>query len=186
MSTKKILILSIVISLMSHVVVLSLMGFIKMHGNIPREDVLTVQLREYQENIAPPTNTKEKNKPATKPAQENIDQYKGIKEETVDLGSIDAKYTPYLKKIKEKIETIWTYPKSAYKKEEEGITVIKFSINRRGALVSSGIITSSGSIFLDQGTIDVVRSAAPYEPLPPEFDLSQLNIIARFHYKLSE
>jgi TonB family protein len=186
MPTKKILLLSILISLASHMAVLALTGLINMQGKSPGEDVMTVQLKEYQEDIAQPTETKGKNKPATQPAQESDNHGKRIKEETVDLGSIDVKYTPYLKKIKEKIETIWTYPKSAYRKEEEGITVIKFSINKKGSLVSSGILTSSGSIFLDQGTIDVVRSAAPYDPLPPEFDLSQLNIVATFHYKLAE
>jgi TonB family protein len=186
MPTKKILIFSILISIASHVAALSLMGFINMQGKAPREDVLTVQLKDFQDDTAGGGEVKEKNKPAVKPVTESADQYKGIKEDTVDLGNIDGRYTPYLKKIKQKIETIWTYPQNAYKREEEGITVIKFSINRKGALISSGIVTSSGSTFLDQGTIDVVKSAAPYEPLPPEFDLSQLNVIARFYYKLAE
>jgi len=186
MSPKKILIIFVLISLASHVAVLSLMGFINMKGKSPREDILTVQLKDPPENIAEAAKTQEKNKPATRSTQESADQGKRIREETVDLESFDNKYTPYLKKIKEKIETIWTYPKIAYRKEEEGITVVKFSINQKGILIASGIVTSSGSIFLDQGTINVVKSAAPYDPLPPEYNLSQLNIIAKFYYKLTE
>jgi TonB family protein len=158
-----------------------------MQGKSIREEVLTVHIKDPPGNKAKETpKAMEENKPAPPIVKENIDSYKKIRQETVDLGSIDARYTPYLKKIKQKIETIWKYPKSAFEKEEEGITVVKFSINSSGTLVASGIVTSSGSIFLDQGTIDVVRSAAPYDPFPPEFDLSQLNIIARFQYRLTE
>jgi TonB family protein len=186
MPPKKILFLSIAISLVSHVAMLSLAGLINMQGKSLPEEVLTVQLKESPENIAKKEEPKQKPQPAAKPRKENAEQSKKILEDTVDLGDADSKYTAYLKKIKKKIETVWAYPRSAYKREEEGITVIKLSINTRGDLVASGIISSSGSLFLDQGTMNVVKHAAPYEPLPPEFNLAQLNIIARFQYKLAE
>lgn len=187
MPSKKFLILSILISLASHVVVISLTGFINMQGKGLREDVLTIHLKDPPGNIEKNPEVKEETRPTSpRVKKEDANQYKRIQEETVDLGSIDVRYTPYLKKIKEKVEKIWVYPQSAYEKEEEGITVVKFSINKNGALVASVIVTSSGSITLDQGSLDVVRSASPYDPFPAEFDLSQLNIIARFHYKLAE
>ncbi len=186
MPSKQVVILSILISLASHVVMLSLTGFINMQGKSPREDVLTIHLKELPGDMNQNHEGKEETKPAPPIVKENTGQHRSTREDTVDLGSIDARYTPYLKKIKQKIENIWKYPKSAFEKEEEGITVVKFSINRSGVIVASGIVTSSGSIFLDQGTIDVVRAAAPYDPFPPEFDLSQLNIIARFQYRLAE
>ncbi len=187
MPSKKVLILSILISLASHVVMLSLTGLINMQGKSLQEEVLTIHLKDPPVNNTDKTpKGKEEAKPVPPIVKENTNSYRNIREDTVDLGSIDARYTPYLKKIKQKIETLWQYPRSAFEKEEEGITVVKFSVNRSGALVASGIVTSSGSIFLDQGTIDVVRSAAPYDPFPPEFDLSQLNIIARFQYRLAE
>ena len=58
MPSKKILILSIIISLASHVAMLSLTGFIRMQEKSIKEDVLTVQLKEYQENIAGATEIK--------------------------------------------------------------------------------------------------------------------------------
>ena len=186
MPSKKVVILSILISLASHVAMLSLTGFINMQGKSPQEEVLTIHLKDPPGDMNQNPEGKGETKPATPIVKENTDSYRKIREDTVDLGSIDARYTPYLKKIKQKIEIIWQYPRSAFEKEEEGITVVKFSINSSGVLVASGIVTSSGSIFLDQGTIDVVKSAAPYDPFPPELDLSQLNIIARFQYRLAE
>jgi protein TonB len=105
-------------------------------------------------------------------------------EDTVDINTLDVKYTPYLKKIKKKIEDIWVYPKAAFEREEEGTAVIKFSISDSGILLASAIVTSSGSNYLDLGALDVVRSAAPYDPFPQEFNLTQLNIVARFAYTL--
>jgi TonB family protein len=186
MPSKKVLILSILISLASHVAMLSMTGFINMQGKSPREEVLTIHLKDPPGDMNQNPEEKIETKPVPPIVKENTDPYRSTREDTVDLGSIDARYTPYLKKIKQKIETIWKYPTSAFEKEEEGITVVKFSINRSGTLVASGIVTSSGSIFLDQGTIDVVIAAAPYDPFPSEFDLSQLNIIARFQYRLAE
>jgi TonB family protein len=62
--------------------------------------------------------------------------------------------------------------------------VVKFSIGESGEITANQIIESSGSDYLDEGALDVVRSAAPYDPLPSEFNISQLNVVARFQYKL--
>jgi protein TonB len=78
------------------------------------------------------------------------------------------------------------YPQAAFDREEEGIAVIRFSIGEGGDLTASRILESSGHNFLDQGALDVVRSAAPFDPLPREFNISQLNVIARFQYKLAD
>ena len=185
MTSKKILIISILISLTSHVAMLYVTGFIDFRGKARKDDVLIVTLKE-------PTANKEKiaeEEKADKPVhqvEEQVRSRRVKKEETVDLGSIDIKYTSYLKRIKKKIEAIWIYPQAAFEREEEGIAVIKFSIGEGGDITANQIIESSGSNYLDQGALDVVRTAAPYAPLPREFNISQLNIVARFQYKLVE
>ena len=185
MTSKKILIISILISLTSHVAMLCVTGFIDFRGKARKDDVLIVTLKE-------PTANKEKiaeEEKADKPVhqvEEQVRSRRVKKEETVDLGSSDNKYTSYLKRIKKKIEAIWIYPQAAFEREEEGIAVIKFSIGEGGDITSSQILESSGYNYLDQGALDVVRTAAPYAPLPREFNISQLNIVARFQYKLVE
>ena len=183
--SKKIVIISILISLTSHVLILYMTGLADWRGKVRNDNVLTITLKE------PSPNTENKNKQEEKKeikpvnqAEENINGHKMKQEDTVDLGSVDVKYTPYLKKIKRSIDIIWKYPQAAFEQEEEGTAVVKFSISARGELLASGIIESSGSNYLDQGALDVVRSAAPYAPFPREFNLSQLNIVARFQYKL--
>ena len=181
MTSKKILIISILISLTSHIAMLYVTGFIDFGGKARKDDVLIVNLKE-------PAAIKEKiteEEKADKPVHKVEQQDRRVKrEETVDLGSIDIKYSSYLKRIKKRIEDIWIYPQAAFELEEEGTAVVKFSIGEGGDITSSRIIESSGSNYLDQGALDVVRSAGPFDPLPHEFNISQLNIVARFQYKL--
>jgi len=186
MSSKKFLILCVLISLASHAAMLSLTGLINMRGNPPKEDVMTINLKDPPDNTNKVIEQEKESPPAPQPTKDRLDRQQSAPEETIDLGSIDVKYAPYLKKIKQKIESVWTYPQGAFAREEEGTTVVKFSISRSGDIVSNNILTSSGSDSLDQGTLYVVRSAAPYDPFPREIDLPRLNIIAKFHYRLSE
>ena len=185
MTSKKILIISILISLTSHIAMLYVTGFIDFRGKARKEDVLIVTLKEPTANKVKIKEEEKADKPVHQ-VEEEVSSHRVKKEETVDLGSIDIKYAFYLKKIKKKIEDIWIYPQAAFEQEEEGTAVVKFSIGEGGDLTSSLILESSGYNYLDQGALDVVRSAAPYDPLPREFNISQLNIVARFQYKLAE
>ncbi len=183
MTSRKIVIVAIMISLTSHVLMLYMTSFIDWHGKVQKEEILTVNLKEPPADSEESKEAKKEIKPYHQ-TEQNAHKRKIKEEDTVDLNSIDAKYSPYLKKIKKKIEDIWVYPPTAFAQEEEGTTIIKFSISDSGALLASNIITSSGSNYLDQGALEVVRSAAPYDPFPQEFQLAQLNIVARFQYKL--
>lgn len=184
MISKKILIVSIMISLSSHVLMLYMTNLIEWRGKVYNEDIITVSLKEPPENKEKDDKeVKKRNKPFHQ-AEHNADSHSMKQEDTVDINTLDVKYTPYLKKIKRKIEDIWVYPKAAFEREEEGTAVIKFSITDSGTLLASAVVVSSGSNYLDLGALDVVRSAAPYDPFPQEFNLTQLNIVARFAYKL--
>lgn len=185
MPVKKILILSILISFTSHMLLLSMTGFIDMQGGGKREDILTVDLKEPWEN--PGKNQEEKKEVEMPQAQiEGKTTSNEYLEKMVALGSNDDRYISYLRKIKKKIENIWTYPQKAYEQREEGVAVVKFSITKSGALLDPVIMTSSGSKLLDGETIGTVKAAAPYDPLPQHFNLSRLNIVAEFQYRLTE
>jgi periplasmic protein TonB len=185
MTSKKILIIAILISLTSHIAILYVTGFIDFRGKARKDDVLIVTLKEPAANKDKITEDEKADKPVHQVEEQNRSR-RVKREETVDLGSIDIKYTSYLKRIKKKIEDIWIYPQAAFEREEEGIAVVKFSIGEGGDITSSRILESSGYNYLDQGALDVVRSAAPYDPLPHEFNISQLNVVARFQYKIVE
>ena len=102
------------------------------------------------------------------------------------MTSSDVKYGAYLGKIKKRILQIWQYPKKAYDRNEEGVVVVKMSIDADGSVAQATLIASSGSMLLDEGALGVVRAAAPFAPLPESYSLSRLNITASFRYKLVE
>lgn len=189
--SKKILILSLLFSFVGHTAVLSLTTFIEMNGKKmagKSYEVINIDIQDApvpKKKIQLPR-IKQKPVNVSSPQGQNRDTGNMSPEDTVNLNVENSKYTPYLKKIKRKIEYTWHYPENAYKAGKEGVTVIRFSIDRSGALVAGKVMSSSGAGLLDQGVLDAVQAAAPYDPLPDDMRLSRLHIIATFHYILSK
>ena len=59
------------------------------------------------------------------------------------------------------------YPRSAIKDRLSGLLALRIAINANGSLASVGIEQSSGHRALDRAAVEIVRSAAPFSPLPP-------------------
>jgi TonB family protein len=184
-TSQRILILAVVVSLVGHLVMLMVTGLMVADIENEGSPVLTVELKELteiSENNHPKTNETQ----PVPPPQEETATTQTLLEDTVDLSDRDSKYIPYLKKLKKKISDLWGYPRQAYERKEEGDVVVKFSVNRNGRLEQALVLTSSGSGFLDQGALEVIDAAAPYDPFPGNLKLSKLHIIATFKYRLDQ
>ena len=184
MPSKKILLLSIIVSLLAHGLLISATGLLdKQLYKLAQDAFFTVNLSETKELLPKPTRNDIKTSPLpTEPPAEVTESFDS-EEETIALDSGDEKFAPYLKNIKQKIENIWTYPHEAFTRKNEGVSTVAFTVDSRGRLVKSEIIQSSGYDVLDQGTIKVIKAAAPYAPFPPEIHLSRLHIQATFRYR---
>jgi len=172
--------LFILLSLAGHMTVLSAAGFIGLYSG-PPEDIFQVELtarasEDQQSKKALPRD------PQKTPGFSGLERYRG--EDTVDLGSSSRKYMDYLNRLRKQIEGQWEYPPEAYAKKQTGTAVLQFSIARDGSLLNSLILSSSGFEDLDSGALAVVKTAAPYAPLPENFNLSKLHIVARFQYDI--
>lgn len=75
---------------------------------------------------------------------------------------------------------------AAYEKSEEGVVVIRISIDDNGTLAQAALMTSSGFVNLDASTLNIIRAAAPFSPLPGQYQLSRLHIIASFRYRIKD
>jgi len=173
--------LFVVLSLAGHMTVLSAAGFIGWYSGTSGEEVFQVELTaqvpgDHQSKKAIPRD------PQKTPGFSGLDRYRG--EDTVELGRSGRKYIDYLNRLRKQIEGQWEYPPEAYAKKQTGTTVLQFSIASNGDLLNSDILSSSGFEDLDSGAIAVVKAAAPYSPLPDNFNLSRLHIIARFQYDI--
>jgi periplasmic protein TonB len=191
MGSKKAIFWPVIISIFIHVTLLAVTGMIDLRDNIKPMEIFSVSIKEQEPEATPVPKKEEITKKETKSVR--TQKEKGVsvndddwREETVDLGSLNIKYVTYLAKIKNKILQIWKYPQKAYEENEEGNVIVKMSIDADGRLAGAALISSSGYAELDDGALSVVRTAAPFEPLPRIYDLSRLNIVASFHYKITD
>lgn len=186
MDSKKIFLLPVIISIIGHAALITASSMVDLRDNVKAAELFTIQITEPQ----PVVEAKKEKKPAREKMPESTQEAKpvpeGGREDTVDIGSSDVKYAAYLSGVKKKILRVWTYPVVAYEKNEEGVVVIKLSIDANGTLAQAALMTPSGFVSLDSGTLGVVRSAAPFQPLPQQYELSRLHIIASFRYRIND
>jgi protein TonB len=185
MPSKKILILSLAVSIISHALILWATGLMSIGAGSRinyKTIVVDLQKTEYPDPDKAENVKKEKNLPPAVSVE--AASYEDVAEETIELESSNELYAPYLKKIKIRIEKAWTYPRPAFALKKEGISTVKFSINKNGRLLGSRIINSAGYEPLDREALNAITASAPYEPFPGELKLSKLHIMASFRYRL--
>jgi len=99
------------------------------------------------------------------------------------LNAPEIQYISYFAGIKRKIELVWGYPAAAG--GVEGEVIVDFVIGRRGRLESVILIHGSGNRFLDDEALGSIRKASPYDPIPSEYKIANLQIRAHFIYTVT-
>ncbi|TSA45257.1 MAG: TonB family protein [Deltaproteobacteria bacterium] len=174
MTAKKLLIPFVLASLTGHALVLALTTRFDWTGSPRPETVMTFELEAPFENAA---------QPDTPPLEETPPAVGVDGREDEALRGKKSRYDTYLLLIRRKIEHHWSYPPQAVSGKKERKAVIRFTIDASGALTGVRVTTTSGSSVLDEGTLAAVRAAAPYAPLPKDFNLTRLHITATFNYQ---
>lgn len=109
-----------------------------------------------------------------------------LAEQTVALGSDRqdpdvAVSHSYQRAILGRINAQRRYPRSALIEGLEGKGAIRFTIERGGRLIDASISASTGRRELDRATLDLVRRAAPFPPIPVELpDQLEVTMPIRF------
>jgi protein TonB len=77
------------------------------------------------------------------------------------------------------------YPSDARERKEAGVVQVFFSLNRKGELVSSRIVKSSGSPSLDNAALEIIRRGQPFAPPPIyiEGEKIDLTVPIRFNWR---
>jgi protein TonB len=84
--------------------------------------------------------------------------------------------------LKDRIESVWKYPKEAARRRISGDLYIKFSIKKNGKLDEVEILRTSGYRVLDEAVVQALRHADPYWPLPENYEKDVLEIRGHFIY----
>jgi len=99
------------------------------------------------------------------------------------LNAPEIQYISYFAGIKRKIELVWGYPAAAG--GVEGEVLVDFVIGRSGRLESVSLIHGSGNRALDDEAVGSIRKASPYDPIPSEYKIADLQIRAHFIYTVT-
>jgi protein TonB len=96
----------------------------------------------------------------------------------------DYKFLLYNKRLKERIENIWIYPREAATRGIYGDLVIRFTIKKNGTLGAVELIRTSGHQNLDDAAMKALRDGEPYWPLPDEWGMDAYSIVGHFVYTI--
>lgn len=76
------------------------------------------------------------------------------------------------------------YPAELKKQKQQGIVIIKFTINRAGEVLRSQVKTSSGIGALDQAALNMLAAAAPLPAIPDSMKREKLTLAIPVDYSL--
>jgi len=139
-----------------------------------------------EEGLLPP----QKEKPLLVPPsalfdKKTIENY-AKKDTEVDKGmTFEVKgfqHRGYMRLLKEKIESIWQYPKEAARLGLSGDLYIKFTIKKDGKLGEINLLRTSGHRDLDEAAMKALKDAEPFWPLPADWEKDDLEINGHFIY----
>jgi periplasmic protein TonB len=90
----------------------------------------------------------------------------------------------FFQRFRNNIYGVWNYPRRAAERGEEGVCLLKITVNRQGELLDVQLVEGSPFILLDDEAEAAVRKAAPFGPLPRAYPEETLTIFAFFQYRL--
>ena len=106
-------------------------------------------------------------------------------QDTISLDTLDKRYVPYTRIIKDSIMRQWQYPPEARENLIEGKLLVLFSLGRNGDLKGVRILTSSGYAMLDHEAVRAIRAASPFPSFPDHITVTRLNIKASIDYRIA-
>jgi len=82
----------------------------------------------------------------------------------------------YLGLIWQKIEEAKVYPETARRNNQEGTVKVQFLVWKDGRTKEISIVKSSGKNVLDRASLETIKMASPFPPIPPLLELEEINV----------
>lgn len=106
------------------------------------------------------------------------------KDDSITFDTSDYRYAGYMKKLREKIESIWIYPPEAQSRGLYGDLKIRFTIRKNGKLGAVELVRTSGYKMLDDAAMKALKDGEPYWPVPEEWGMESYTILGHFIYSI--
>jgi protein TonB len=118
-------------------------------------------------------------------AKRNLEkEEKEARDKTFTFETKQYRFLIYNQRLKQRIESIWVYPRGAAAQGIYGDLVIRFTILQNGNLGSVELVRTSGHKDLDDAAIKALHDGAPFWPLPKEWGMDSYTIEGLFIYTL--
>jgi periplasmic protein TonB len=117
-------------------------------------------------------------------AEKGMEGKKGTPDKPVTFNTKEYKFSGYMTRLREKIESIWAYPPEAAERGIYGDLKIQFTIKKDGKLGEIRLVRTSGYKMLDDAAIRALKDGEPYWPLPEEWHMDSYTILGHFVYTL--
>jgi protein TonB len=91
----------------------------------------------------------------------------------------------FMRRFRDNIYGVWNYPADAARREQQGTSLVRVTIDRQGNIIDVVLLESSGYRDLDEETIRAIQEGATYGPLPRAYPNEDLKIMAFFQYRLT-
>ena len=106
--------------------------------------------------------------------------------EELSQGQIQDIRSRYLTRVMQKLEAVKKYPPPAYRRGIEGTTEIAFTILANGNAEAVETRRSSRRPVLDNAARSMITRASPFESLPKELGLRQMQLIVPVAFRIEE
>lgn len=88
----------------------------------------------------------------------------------------------YIRQIENPIKMNWVPPVGSNLRKAS----VKFTVNKKGELISNVIYARSGMIEFDKSALDAIELSAPFPPLPDKINRETFDIIFTFDYNIKK
>lgn len=99
-------------------------------------------------------------------------------DDSVTLDTDEFKFMSYNRWLRVKVESVLQYPELAAISGYQGTLYLLFDIMKDGSLGRLELLKSSGYKILDDEALRAIRSSAPFQPLPDEWNRDHYSIRA--------
>ena len=83
-----------------------------------------------------------------------------------------------------RIERFKRYPRSALLRRDQGVVVLRFTVDREGLVLNADIVTSSNVTALDEEALLLARRISPLPAPPPEMRGAQISLTVPIKFEL--
>ena len=98
------------------------------------------------------------------------------------LNSDDIRFGSFLRRFENAVYGVWRYPQEAAIRGIEGITPVRITFNRRGEIIRTQLLESSGARLLDDEVFRTLGLIGPVGGFPKGYDKEEFHLIAFFQY----